>query len=41
MIPMYDRVVINSISDRVKGASVSPFGSISGLMWDTANWSIE
>jgi peptide/nickel transport system substrate-binding protein len=41
MIPMYDRVVINSISDRVKGASVSPFGSISGLMWNTADWSIE
>ena len=27
--------------DRVKGASVSPFGSISGLMWNTADWSIE
>jgi peptide/nickel transport system substrate-binding protein len=41
MIPMYDRVLINSISDRVKGATVSPFGSISGLMWNTVDWSIE
>ena len=41
MIPMYDRVVINSISDNVKGASVSPFGSISGLMWNTADWSVS
>ena len=40
MIPMYDRVVINSISDRVQGATVSPFGSISGLMWNVADWSM-
>ena len=41
MIPMYDRVVINSISDRVQGATVSPFGSISGLMWNVVDWSIS
>jgi hypothetical protein len=41
MIPMYDRVVINTVSDRVKGVQMSPFGSITGLVWNTADWSIE
>jgi peptide/nickel transport system substrate-binding protein len=40
MIPMYDRVAINSISDRVKGVNPSVFGSVSGLVWNTADWSI-
>ena len=40
MIPMYDRVVINSVADSVKGVQVSPFGSISGLVWNIEDWSI-
>lgn len=40
MIPMYDRVGIHSISDRVKGVQPSLFGSVSGLVWNTADWSI-
>lgn len=41
MIPMFDRVGIHSISDRVKGVQPSLFGSVSGLVWNTADWSIE
>ncbi|HET7092872.1 MAG TPA: ABC transporter substrate-binding protein, partial [Thermomicrobiales bacterium] len=41
MIPMYDRVAINSVSDRVKGVNPSVFGSVSGLVWNTADWSIS
>jgi peptide/nickel transport system substrate-binding protein len=41
MIPMYDRVGIHSISDRVKGVQPSLFGSVSGLVWNTADWSIS
>jgi peptide/nickel transport system substrate-binding protein len=41
MVPMYDRVVINTVSDRVKGVAVSPFGSITGLVWNVEDWSIE
>jgi peptide/nickel transport system substrate-binding protein len=41
MIPMYDRVTINSVSERVKGVQVSPFGSITGLVWNVADWSIS
>jgi peptide/nickel transport system substrate-binding protein len=41
MVPMYDRIAINSISDNVKGVNPSVFGSISGLVWNTADWSIE
>jgi ABC-type transport system substrate-binding protein len=41
MIPMYDRVVINSIADTVKGVSSSPFGSISGLVWNVEDWSVN
>jgi hypothetical protein len=40
MIPMYDRVAINSISDNVLGVNQSVFGSISGLVWNTADWSL-
>ena len=41
MIPMYDRVVINSIADNVKGVQSSPFGSISGLVWNVEDWSVN
>ncbi|MBA2597525.1 MAG: peptide ABC transporter substrate-binding protein [Chloroflexia bacterium] len=41
MIPMYDRVTINSVSDRVKGIQMSPFGAITGLVWNIADWSME
>jgi peptide/nickel transport system substrate-binding protein len=41
MIPMYDRVVINSIAENVKGVQSSPFGSISGLVWNVEDWSIN
>ncbi|MFT4038047.1 MAG: peptide ABC transporter substrate-binding protein [Thermomicrobiales bacterium] len=41
MIPMYDRVVINSIADAVKGVNSSPFGSISGLVWNVEDWSVS
>jgi hypothetical protein len=40
MVPMYDRIAINSVSDNVKGVQPSVFGSISGLVWNTADWSI-
>jgi peptide/nickel transport system substrate-binding protein len=40
MIPMYDRVAINSIADNVLGVNQSVFGSISGLVWNTADWSL-
>jgi peptide/nickel transport system substrate-binding protein len=41
MVPMYDRVSINSISKRMQGVAPSTFGSISGLVWNTADWSIK
>jgi peptide/nickel transport system substrate-binding protein len=41
MVPMYDRVTINSVSERVKGVEMSPFGAITGLVWNVENWSIE
>ncbi|MFN8593321.1 MAG: peptide ABC transporter substrate-binding protein [Thermomicrobiales bacterium] len=40
MVPMYDRVAINSISDQLKGVNMSPFGSITGLVWNVQDWSI-
>jgi peptide/nickel transport system substrate-binding protein len=40
MIPMYDRIAINSIADNVLGVNQSVFGSISGLVWNTADWSL-
>ena len=40
MIPMYDRVTINSVSDRVQGIQMSPFGAITGLVWNVADWSM-
>jgi peptide/nickel transport system substrate-binding protein len=40
MIPMYGRVGIHSISDRVQGVQPSTFGSVSGLVWNAQDWSI-
>jgi peptide/nickel transport system substrate-binding protein len=40
MIPMYDRVGINSVSETVLGVEPSVFGSVSGLVWNVENWSL-
>ena len=40
MIPMYDRVA-STRSAIPSRAPASPFGSISGLIWNTADWSIR
>ena len=39
MIPLYDRLVINSVSSRVQGVNPINFGSITGLVWNTHEWS--
>jgi peptide/nickel transport system substrate-binding protein len=41
MIPLYDRVVINSVSGRVHGVNPINFGSITGLVWNTHEWSAD
>jgi len=41
MIPLYDRLVINSVSNRVHGVNPINFGSITGLVWNTHEWSAD
>jgi peptide/nickel transport system substrate-binding protein len=41
MIPLYDRLVINSVSSRVHGVKPINFGSITGLVWNTSEWSVD
>lgn len=41
MIPMYDRVSIHSVSERVKGFNPSPFGGVTGVIWNVQDWSIS
>ncbi len=41
MIPLYDRVTINSVSSRVHGVNPINFGSVTGLVWNTHEWSID
>jgi peptide/nickel transport system substrate-binding protein len=40
-IPLYDRVTINSVSGRVRGVNPISFGSVSGLVWNTHEWSVN
>jgi peptide/nickel transport system substrate-binding protein len=41
MVPLYDRVSINSVHKRVHGVDPINFGSISGVVWNTDEWWVD
>jgi peptide/nickel transport system substrate-binding protein len=41
MVPLYDRVTINTVNKRVHGVEPINWGSITGLVWNTNEWWVE